>query len=217
MSNYKTISEEEEKSWTQRQTELAQQYANREPFRYDPNEDTLYQQMVDRYVRQGSLAMEDTMGQAAALTGGYGNSYAQSVGQQNFQGYLQGVSDLLPDYYQMALDRYTQEGEDLLNRYSMASQWAAVEQRQNGAGTSGGTGIPAFDYGPSVRWLRNNPAWVVKNPYIEHKVSKTSGISDFLDTYDVLERTEDETERKKILDSYGGTKKQKDYLESKFF
>ena len=57
---------------------------NRSPFTYDMNEDMLYQQYKDSYTRQGKLAMQDTMGQAAALTGGYGNSYATTAGQQTY-------------------------------------------------------------------------------------------------------------------------------------
>ena len=56
--------------------EALQAYLNREDFQYDVNADALYQQYKDRYVELGKDAMEDTMGQAAALTGGYGSSYA---------------------------------------------------------------------------------------------------------------------------------------------
>lgn len=98
-----------------------QKVLNREKFQYDMNGDALYQQYKDRYMQQGKQAMMDTMGQAAALTGGYGNSYAQTVGQQTYQGYLQGLNDKVPELYQLALDRYNQEGTDLLNQYSLLS------------------------------------------------------------------------------------------------
>lgn len=88
-------------------------------FSYNVNEDALYQQAVERYKQMGNLAMQDTMGQAAAMTGGYGNSYAQSAGQQAYQSYLQEASDMLPEYYQMALDRYNMGKEDLYNQYGM--------------------------------------------------------------------------------------------------
>ena len=96
-----------------------QKILKRDKFQYDVNGDALYQQYKDRYVQQGKQAMMDTMGQAAALTGGYGNSYAQQVGQQTYQGYLQGLNDKVPELYQLALDRYNQEGTDLMNRYSL--------------------------------------------------------------------------------------------------
>ena len=46
------------------------------PFEYDINQDELYQQMAERYRQQGNLAMRDTMGQAAAMTGGFNSSAA---------------------------------------------------------------------------------------------------------------------------------------------
>jgi hypothetical protein len=63
--------------------------------------------------------MMDTMGQAAKMTGGYGNSYAQMAGQQAYQGYLQGLNDKVPELYQLALDRYNQQGQDLLSKYGL--------------------------------------------------------------------------------------------------
>lgn len=97
------------------------QIQNRSPFTYDVNGDALYQQYKDQHVNQGKMAMMDTMGQAAAMTGGYGSSYGQSVGQQAYQGYLQQLNDVVPELYQMAYDRYNQEGQDLYNQYSLLS------------------------------------------------------------------------------------------------
>ena len=95
------------------------QYENRDPFSYDFNKDALYQQYKDQYIQQGQLAMMDTMGQAAAMTGGYGNSYAQTVGQQAYNQQLSQLNEIMPELYGMAYDRYTQEGQDLLNQYSI--------------------------------------------------------------------------------------------------
>ena len=106
-------------------TEAAKQamdkYLNRDKFTYDVNGDALYQQYKDQYINQGKLAMQDTIGQAAAMTGGFGNSYAQNVGQQTYQGYLQQLNDKVPELYQLALDQYNQEGENLLNQYGLLS------------------------------------------------------------------------------------------------
>lgn len=93
---------------------------NREKFTYDLNGDMLYRQYADQYTRQGKLAMQDTMGQAAAMTGGYGNSYAQTAGQQVFQGYLQALNDKVPELANAAYNRYAQEGADLQNQYALA-------------------------------------------------------------------------------------------------
>lgn len=95
---------------------------NRKPFQYDLNSDALYNQAAQRYIQQGQMAMMDTMGQASALTGGYGNSYAQQAGQQAYQGYLQGLNDNIAQYYQLAYDRYNQEGNQMRQNLSMLNQ-----------------------------------------------------------------------------------------------
>lgn len=96
-----------------------QQYENRGPFEFSANDDALYQQLRDQYIQQGQLAMDDAMGKAAAMTGGYGNSYAQSVGQQAFNQYLTQLNSAMPEIYDMAYDRYEKEGQDILNKYSL--------------------------------------------------------------------------------------------------
>lgn len=95
---------------------LFQDYLDRGDFNYDLNGDALYQQYKDKYIQQGKMAMQDTMGQASAMTGGYGSSYAQSVGQQAYQQSLDNLNDIVPELYQMAYDRYNQEGTDMLNK-----------------------------------------------------------------------------------------------------
>ena len=60
---------------------LIDQISNRQPFQYDVNTDPLYQMYKDQYITNGQRAMQDTMGQAATMTGGYGNSYATAAGQ----------------------------------------------------------------------------------------------------------------------------------------
>lgn len=97
-------------------------WKNRPDFSYDVNGDALYQQYKDQYINQGRLAMMDTMGQASAMTGGYGNSYAASVGNQAYQGYLQKLNEVVPDLYNMAYNMYRQEGEDLKYAYDVANQ-----------------------------------------------------------------------------------------------
>lgn len=88
-------------------------------FSYDVNSDALYQQYADQYMRQGKLASADVMGQAAAMTGGFGNSYAATVGNQAYQSYLQQLNDRVPELYQAALERYNMDKQDLYDQYGM--------------------------------------------------------------------------------------------------
>ena len=114
-------------TYDQQIQDIYNQIVNRDKFSYDINGDALYQQYKDQYVTQGQLAMMDAMGQAAALTGGYGNSYAQSVGQQQYQAYLQQLNDVVPELYGMALDQYNAEGDRLLDQYAMLGDMADTE------------------------------------------------------------------------------------------
>lgn len=107
--------------------DLYDRLSRREDFSYDIDSDALYRQYRDQYTRQGALAMEDAMGQAQAMTGGYGNSYAQSVGQQTYQRYLGELNSKLPELYSQALERYRQGFSDLQQRYELAS---AMEQQE---------------------------------------------------------------------------------------
>ena len=84
---------------------------------------------AEQYQRLGKLAMQDTMGQAAAMTGGYGSSYASTAGNQAYQAYLSQLNDVIPELYGMALDKYQMEGQELYNQYGMLS---AQEQQEYG-------------------------------------------------------------------------------------
>ena len=110
---------EYQSQWQAQLDDTLNKILNREKFSYDLNGDALYQQYKDQYMLQGQQAMMDTMGQAQAMTGGYANSYAQSVGQQTYQGYLQQLNDRVPELYQLALNQYNREGEDLYNQYGL--------------------------------------------------------------------------------------------------
>lgn len=101
-------------------TAIYDKIMNRGEFSYDVNKDKLYQQYRDLYAQMGRGAMEDTMGQAAALTGGYGSTYSQNAGQQAYNSYLQKLNEVVPELYNAAYNRYNQEGQDLMNLYSMA-------------------------------------------------------------------------------------------------
>ena len=96
-------------------------YMNRPDFSYDVNADALYNQYKDQYIQQGRLAMMDTMGQAQAMSGGYGNSYAMSAGQQAYNAQLNNLNEIVPELYAQAYNRYRDETSDLYNQYGLLS------------------------------------------------------------------------------------------------
>ena len=92
---------------------------NRQAFQYDAATDPAFQQMTDLYTQQGRRAMQETMGQSMAMTGGYGNSYAQGAGQAAYGQYMQNLNALAPEYMNAAYTRWQNEGVDMVDRYNM--------------------------------------------------------------------------------------------------
>ena len=140
--------------WQPQIDDTVNQILNRKDFQYDVNGDALYQQYKDRYVNLGQQAMMDTMGQAAKLTGGYGNSYAQMAGQQAYQGYLQGLTDKIPELAQLAYDRYNQQGADLYQRYGL---------------------LNTQDQGAYDRWMNDYNRWLTERDYIAGRYDTERG------------------------------------------
>lgn len=95
---------------------------NRPAFQYDVEKDPLFQQMLASQKEAGEKAMEDTVARSAALTGGYGNSWAQSAGQQAYDQQIRAAYDQLPQYYQLAMNAHNMETEDLMRKYSLLSE-----------------------------------------------------------------------------------------------
>jgi len=127
-----------------------------QPFKYNVNTDALYQQIKDNYIRQGKQAMMDTQGAAAALTGGYGNSYGALAGQQAYQESLGNLSNQIPELYQLAYNKY------LNNENS---------QRQNLAALQG------LDESEYARYMNETQAYESKlaDLYAKYKASSGGG------------------------------------------
>lgn len=103
---------------------------NREDFEYDVDKDQMFQQALASAMGSGKTAMQDTMGQAAALTGGYGSTYATTAGNQAYNAFIQDAYDNLPEYYNMALAAYEAEGQQMLQQYNMLDAADTKEYNQ---------------------------------------------------------------------------------------
>lgn len=98
---------------------MANDLQNYKKFSYDFNADPLYQNYKDQYVRGGKLAMLDTTANAAALSGGYGNSYAVTAGNQAYQQYLSQLNNVIPELYNAAYTRYNDDRSNARANYEM--------------------------------------------------------------------------------------------------
>lgn len=118
--NYDPSKNAQYQQYSDMASRLFDEIMSRPKFAYDVNEDALYQQYAEQYRNMGRLAMQDTMGQAAALTGGYGSTYSQGVGQQQYNAYLERLNDIIPELEQRAYERYADEGNNLMSQYALA-------------------------------------------------------------------------------------------------
>ena len=94
------------------------QISNREKFSYDFNADPMYQQYKDQYTALGNQAATNAATNASSLTGGYGNSYAVTAGQQANQQYLTQLNGVIPELYQAAQAKYNADTENLYNQFN---------------------------------------------------------------------------------------------------
>lgn len=107
--------------WEGQLQELYDRIAERGDFSYDLGKDPVYRQAREQYQTAGRLAMQDTMGQAAALTGGYGSSYGQQTGQQAYNAYLQQLNEIVPELYAQAREQWQGGEAALYDRYQLLS------------------------------------------------------------------------------------------------
>lgn len=86
--------------------QLLNEILNRDGFSYDISADPLAAQYRAQYTREGQRAMQDTMGQVAARTGGMASSYATTAAAQQNNYYMQQLADKYTELYQMAYEMY---------------------------------------------------------------------------------------------------------------
>lgn len=119
-------------NWQNQLDALYNQISNRSPFNYNQAEDPLYQQYAEMYANNAKLAMQDTVGQVASMTGGYGNSYAETAGQAMYNQQMDNLNQRALDLYNAAENRYINEGNRLNNLYSLAgNQYANAYNAEN--------------------------------------------------------------------------------------
>lgn len=105
-------------------TGLADSIANRKGFSYDFTKDALYQNYKDQYQRQAQLGMQNATAQAAALSGGYGNSYAATAGNLAYQENMASLNNVIPSLYEAAYNRYQ---NDLDNQRADLSMYQGLD------------------------------------------------------------------------------------------
>lgn len=131
---------------------------NPQDFKWDFNGDELFKSYADTYSRKGQQAMMNAIGNASALTGGYGNSYATQVGQQTYDEYMNDLMGVGMDLRDRAYQVYRDKQGDLLNRYNVLQNADQIDygryrdtvgdwQNELGYWTNQANAERNFDYG----------------------------------------------------------------------
>lgn len=101
-------------------------------FSYDVAKDPAYAQYREQYTREGRRAMEDTLGQAAARTGGLASSYAASAASQANDYYMKQLGDKIPQLRQLAYEMWQDEAQRLLERVRLYDQLNSADAQRWG-------------------------------------------------------------------------------------
>lgn len=118
-------------TWAGILSDKVSKYLNQDPYSYKSQNDASYQAAKDQYTKTGQQAMKDTMAQASALTGGYGNTYSQSVGQQQYNAQMDNLSQKAIEYEQQAYNRYVSDREQQLNTINALQNLDNTEYSRN--------------------------------------------------------------------------------------
>lgn len=105
--------------------ELLDEIMNRPDFSYDPETDPQYAAYRKEYAREGQRATADTLGQAAAMTGGMPSTAAMTAAQQAGDYYAAQMADKIPELYQLAYAMYQDDSQNMRLNMEMLT---ALEQ-----------------------------------------------------------------------------------------
>ena len=103
---------------------------NRDKFAYDMNADAMYNTYKDQYMKYGNMAMRDTLGDTAGLTGGMVSSAAINAGNSAYQAQMDALNDKVTDLYGQALSKYNTETNDLYSRFNLLYQLDGQKYQQ---------------------------------------------------------------------------------------
>ena len=98
-------------------------------FSYDFNKDPLFKMLSESYMAQARQAANDVNAQAAARTGGYGNSYGAAAAGATYNDALRNMYDQVPELQEAAYQKYLNDRSDL---YRQADYYGGLEEQAYG-------------------------------------------------------------------------------------
>lgn len=123
------MEKEKNKTWEEIGKAIYEEWANREPFRFSPAGDAAYTAQRDALHESAKRAASDAHARAVAATGGYGNSYATTASEAAYRKQSEGIADIIPSLYDLAYERYRDEGDELYDRMRAVNAFADDERK----------------------------------------------------------------------------------------
>lgn len=118
--------------WAETQNNLLEEILNEKAFSYtgsDLMNDDMYKMYSEMYEKNARKAMNNAMGEAASLTGGYGSTYSQAAGQQAYDDTMSNMNEIALTLADKAYEKYL---NDRSNRYDKLSAVNTQEQSDYG-------------------------------------------------------------------------------------
>ena len=118
--------------WADTQNSLLEEILNEKAFSYtgsDLMNDDMYKMYSEMYEKNARKAMNNAMGEAASLTGGYGSTYSQAAGQQAYDDTMSNMNEIALALADKAYEKYL---NDRSNRYNKLSAVNTQEQSDYG-------------------------------------------------------------------------------------
>lgn len=118
--------------WAETQNSLLNDILNEKEFSYtgsDLMNDDLYKMYSEMYEKNARKAMNNAMGEAASLTGGYGSTYSQAAGQQAYDDTMSNMNEIALTLADKAYEQYL---NDRTNRYNKLNAVNTQEQTDYG-------------------------------------------------------------------------------------
>ncbi len=97
------------------------------PYQYDWNTDQLYQDYKKGYMTEAQKAKNNVIKAGKTLTGGYPDTYVDSVAQQQYSNYMTEINRLAPAFENLAYSQQMMENQDALKQAAMLADLSNTE------------------------------------------------------------------------------------------
>lgn len=132
LKNYQAQAPGPYQSKYQSQIDSLMQQMNNRKIGYNYQNDPTYQQYKRQYETSARRAGENAQANAAAVSGGYGSSWATTAGEDAYANAMSGLDDVANSLYGQALDSFVDEQNDMYTQLqNLMTAESQDQQRYN--------------------------------------------------------------------------------------